>query len=426
MTETDVRYALERATDDISAAPDLLDRVRAGGRRRVVRRRTVLAGGLAAAVAGTAVPFGLHRGHGPIRPATRGDLAGDETFLDRVREAWLAEFGGDRPHVYWAGSTPAGPVALLAQSSPDSQILDAGGRAGAEPPDELGFVAEDGGRLVAPSVLVVVPAGTIQPFALLTGPKRDVLVVAGADQAMIAISAEAVIGGDGRLARRWTPLPPGPDGVVVRRIPPQEDAIRIGLRQGVDGRVALADVGTLREPPPVVPPVDRLDRRLPGWQQAWAGVSEAELSSWDLDNRADYFDAFGHPTRTGRPDWRILGALPDGRRFVVQTIALDGRVRLFWMTGPPGTGPEAQYLGLAEPPRSTERLDPVSGPLHVLHARLPQRRGVVVAAENAALRYRVRSGGWLPVTGDAALLPDAATAIEVTPRRGRAVTIGLP
>jgi hypothetical protein len=66
MTDTDIRDALTAATRHIAAPPDLLDRVHAGGRRRVVRRRTVLAAGLATAAAGA--------GDAPTSPrsATRG------------------------------------------------------------------------------------------------------------------------------------------------------------------------------------------------------------------------------------------------------------------------------------------------------------------------------------------------------------------
>jgi hypothetical protein len=423
VTETDIRYALERATDDISSPPDLLERVRAGGRRRVVRRRTVLAGGLAVAAAGVTVPLAGRRNDGPARPATRGDLAGDQDFLARARQAWVDQFGGNRPDVWWAGTTPAGPVALVAQFDP----ADRSDRSDGEPRDQLGFVAQDGDRLVAPPVVEVVPAGTVVPIALLTGRNRDVLVVAGADRATVSFSPDYSFDHRGQVLRSFTPLRPGPDGVVVRPVSPQgERAVQIGLRQGPEGRVSLIDVGEQRQPPPMLPSPEQLDRRLPGWEQAWPGPAEADLGVWDPENRDGYFDAFGYHTWAGPQSWRILGALPDGRRLLVRTIVQDSSARVYWVVGRPGDQPQIGYLGPAVPPVSTERLDPVAGPLHILHARLPGRLGVMVAAQRAALRYRVRTGAWLPVNGDAALLPDATTAIEVTPRRGRAVTIGLP
>ena len=427
VSEADVRYALERATDDISAPPDLLDRVRAGGRRRVVRRRNVLAGGVAVAVAGVTVPLARRRDDSPVRPATRGDLAGDEHLLNRVRQAWLDRFGGNRPHVWWAGSTPAGPVALIAQWDPDGQPYHSDGSAAVEPPDQLGFVAQDGDRLVAVPAVEIVPAGTVVPIALLTGRNRDVLVVAGTDQEAVFFSPDFSFDHRGQVRRSFTPLRPGPDAMVVRPVSPQgERTVRIGLRRGTEGRVSLIDVGEQRQPPPMLPAPELLDRRLPGWEKAWPGLGQIDLGAWDPEHRDGYFDAFGYHTWTGPQSWRILGALPDGRRLLVRTIVLDSQAQVYWVVGRGGDTPQIGYLGPAGPPVSTERLDPVTGPLHVLHARLPGRLGVMVAARDAALRYRVRTGAWLPVNGDAALLPDAATAVEVTPRRGRAVTIGLP
>src|SRR4051812_15558164 len=52
-----------------------------------------------------------------LRRPTRGDLARDAAYLDRVVAAWRARVGDDtmvgRPHVAWAVSTPAGPVAVV-------------------------------------------------------------------------------------------------------------------------------------------------------------------------------------------------------------------------------------------------------------------------------------------------------------------------
>ncbi len=420
MTETDVRYALTRAADDISAPPDLLDRVRAGGRRRMVRRRTVLAGGLTAAVAAVAVPVALRRGDGPIRAATFGDLAGDERFLARVRETARGDLGGPEPHVWWAGSTPAGPVAVVAQWHPDGRL-----RARAGTLDELFFITEHGDQLVAAPMRVRVPAGTVEPMALLTGRDRTILVVVTGGRT-ISLAEDYSFDRAGRVARRFQDLPSGsPAAVVVREVPPQKDTLRIGLRQDDGGPVPLTEPVEPTATQPSVP--DRLDRRLPNWEHAWAGVTDRELLRWDVTQRAGYLDPAGYHPGPALSAWRILGALPDGRRFAAQTVPMDGRARLFWLVGRAGQeSPAAHYLGVVEPPLSTEMHNQHPWPLVVVHARLPERLGVLVAAENATLRYRVRTDTWLPVKGDAALLPAAATAIQVTPDRGRAVVVRLP
>ena len=51
VSDADVRNALRCASDDPASSPSLLQDVRRGGRRRVVRRRSVLATGLAVVVA---------------------------------------------------------------------------------------------------------------------------------------------------------------------------------------------------------------------------------------------------------------------------------------------------------------------------------------------------------------------------------------
>jgi hypothetical protein len=154
MTETQLKERLSADVEDIEAPSDLLERARAGGARRLRRRRfTALAGTaltVAAVVAGVATVPVLLDGSAPNRPAatpapitpaaddpyaplmngeTRGDLAGDTAYLDQVLTEWrrltrgqalsrpgiaVIEVVGE-PKVYWAGHTPAGRVAVVAQ-----------------------------------------------------------------------------------------------------------------------------------------------------------------------------------------------------------------------------------------------------------------------------------------------------------------------
>jgi hypothetical protein len=431
VTETDVRYAFERATEEISAPPDLLDRVRTGGRRRVVRRRSVLAAGLAAAAGAAALPLALRgRGDDRVLPATRGDLAGDRQLLRRIRAAWADAFTGPgEPHIWWAGSTPAGPVALVSQPTEIGQISAPGG-VGQVPAEMLGFVATAGGRLRVPNEFVPVPAGTIQPIALLTGARRDVLVVAGGGRP-IQFSEDFAFDGAGRITRRFVPLPAGPDGVLVRTVPAAGDAIRFGLREDdtSDPDVPLIDLANRWDAAMVgSQPTARMERRLPGSILAWTDVPADELRRWDVMALPGYYsDQFGYHPSVGTTAFWIRGQAPDGRLLVVQTVVLDDRVRLFVLLGKAGDKPTPRYLGLLGPQAFTEVRDEIGGPLPILHVRLPERQGVVAAAENATFRYRVRgAASWLPTDGDAVLLPEAATELEVRPQRGRAVTLRLP
>jgi hypothetical protein len=165
--DIEVRTALRDATAGLNTTPDLLQRVRSGGRRRLARRRMGTGAAavlLVAAFAGTLVylddpPRGDRSGatgyHNPRDPfagpsptattppeffagATKGELARDRTFLDAVRTAFARDMaryiddldisddmppgpsasrhpGGDpsaggSPHPSAGGSVPSGPV----------------------------------------------------------------------------------------------------------------------------------------------------------------------------------------------------------------------------------------------------------------------------------------------------------------------------
>lgn len=148
----EVRAAFVAMTDTVVPAPGDADRLVRAGRRRLYRRRTVTA--VAAVAASTVVGGGATllttglRGTGTVpgttapafgqgpyadlyqRP-TRGDLADDPTYLAQAVAAWNASHGKvvpglsltsglfddlrGAPHVIWAGTTPAGPAAIVAQ-----------------------------------------------------------------------------------------------------------------------------------------------------------------------------------------------------------------------------------------------------------------------------------------------------------------------
>ncbi|MFG1993089.1 hypothetical protein ACGFJ7_24235 [Actinoplanes sp. NPDC048988] len=406
MSDTDIRQALARATDHLEAPPDLLDRVRTGGRRRVVRRRTLLAGGLAAGVAGTAAAGWFHRPPSAVPAATRGDLAGDRDLLRRVLQTWHEMAGPGGARVHWAGSTPAGPVALVAQRIQPAY-------------DALGFVYSDGDRLRTTGSTFHVPAGTVPPGAVLAGPAHDVLVVATAGRA-VEFSPDYRFGADGRVERGFAPLRADADGMAIRRFPAADGVVRVALRQhGDDPAVPLAnlhDVVDTGGADNQIP--ERITRDLPGWERA----GRATAGGWDIRTLPRYSDPHGYHAWTGPTEWYLRAATPDGRRLVVQTVALDGSARVFWMHGPATSAPTPHYLGRLEDGLATE----IPGGPSVLHARLPQQLGVAVAALNCALRYRAHGGSWLPVTGPAALLPGAATELEVTPTRGRPILVPLP
>lgn len=247
MTDIDVRDALGRATSHLSLRPDLLAEARAGGQRRLVRRRSVLAAGLAALGVGAGgIASGLTRREaGPARPAmfdrrTGGDLAQDRDYLDRVLAAWAGYRPGRRdeanippvkgaPHVYWAGVTPAGAAAFVVQRL----------RAAAGHELALGLVAATplGPRVQSRTTWSSTP-GVASSRAFLVGAEREVLILLGAGVPVRYCPAA----GDGRAFR---PVP-FVDGVAVLAVPPQRGGITLTLLAGsaaAPTRVPVTPVG---------------------------------------------------------------------------------------------------------------------------------------------------------------------------------------
>jgi hypothetical protein len=295
--------------------------------------------------------------------------------------------------VTWAGRTPAGPVALVAQRTRPRVVSDLGqieyGLTGWVTPDA------GGGRVDSMESLLT---GAANAAAVLAAP--GVLVVLD-EGGPVAFSPDLGYGPDGAVRRSFRPVRFGADGAAVLRGP--EPALRTGGGARVDHVRVTPAAGERTEPRVTI-----AESTLPCAAAAWpagGGVPDG----WDLRGDGRYDDVFGvHLFRTGDVMWFLRGATADGRRFVVQTLTVgDRRDRLFLLLGRPDERPEPVYLGTVDP----------AAPLPV-RVRLPGRQGVVVAAESAALRYRAGAGAWLPVSGDAALLPAAATEAEVT-RPGR-------
>jgi hypothetical protein len=433
MTDLEITEALERATSHLSSPPDLLDRVRVGGRRRRARRRTVLAAGLAAGLAGSTAgvwqvtrrPGGPQISSPLLDEPTRGDLRGDAAYLATVRATWLDHLRGvevrGAPHVVWAGSLPlGGSVAAVVQRSATATVgrFTRPGR----PPSErlpvrqiaygwIGFV-ENGDRVISMEQL---RTGTdISPVAL-TGAEHNQLVVLD-DGRRIEMSDDFRYAQDGTVAREFQTLPPINDGAMVMITQPQTGRVRFALRStapGADGgrRVGLANYSALAESYGVRGGPVPLERTLPGWQVAWPTATPPPVPDrrqWDLDNHPGYDDPYGYQFGLGGDSWYIRGATHDRRPFVVQTLTLDDRrPRVFLIMDKP------RFVGFADP-----RHPPIQ-------ARLPGDQGVVIAAEGAELCYRVRTGAWLPVGPDAALIPAASTQARATWPDGRSQSVPL-
>ena len=421
MTDTDIRAALERATNELSTPPDLLDRVRTGGRRRVVRRRTLLGAGLATVAAGSTAGF-LVSGRGaaetPVASplldgATRGALRGDRRFLERVRAVWRDHLDGadvrGAPHIVWAGPAPGqGRVAAVAQRVPQRV---------ASPIGQIsyglfGFIEESPDGLQAISLEEMLTQA-VNGMAVLLGREHTTLMVLDDGRGM-RFSPEPEYESDGTVRRTFRLLEfRTHDGVAFEATKARPGLIQVAVRADVpdsqdDRSVGLANYSRLIEQAGRGAPheTDRAVRSLAG-----ADPALAERGAWDLAARPDFTDRYGYRITPPADTWYIRGATADRRRFVVQTLTgTDDRIRLLLSLG----SPDPVLVGFPGP----------AAPLPV-QVRLPDDQGVVVAVRPGRLRYRVGQGTWLPVAGDAALLPAAASEVEVTRPGRQAVRVRL-
>ncbi|WP_433284964.1 hypothetical protein [Micromonospora sp. CA-244673] len=416
LNDSDVRDVLHRATDHLVGPPGLLDEVRRGGRRRVVRRRAVLAAVCAAVVA---VPVGGLQlagdgGEGQVASPlldepTRGDLAGDEGYLRQVRDAWQRRLKQDgeqmrgEPHIVWAGSTPAGPAAYIAHRTVHNPVASSEGdrviatAAFVEP-------TADGPRVTTREQVTDAGTDGISQAALL-GPRRDLLLVLDFGRP-VEFSPELRYLPDGKVSRSFQRVA-FRDGAAVLTVPPQLTKITVAIsrtpvsRQNMvhitnDGPVLFPD-GKDRPRP------QQVRHTLPGAEKVWVGDPSAKKVSAPAEALADYIDSAGVHTSDGSPLLWVYGATPDGRLLLVETIQYDDDpARVIALLAP-------RYLPFKA---VASTIADWRAPLPV-RLRLPDNQGILVAAEGAALSYRVGDGSWQDAGRNAALLPANATEVRV-------------
>jgi hypothetical protein len=433
ISDSDVREALHRATDHLSGPPGLIPDVRRGGRRRVMRRRAVLAAVCAAAVA---VPLGgalqLAKGGETVEFAsplfdegTKGDLASDEAYLRQVRQAWQhrqaqteVRMRGE-PHVVWAGRTPAGPAAYVVQRTATNPIAS-------EPEGDrdiamAAFVepTADGPQVKTLEMMTDAgPDGNSQ--ATFLGPRRDVLLVLDLGRP-VEFSAELRYTADGKIDRTYRRVA-FKDGAAVLSVPSQRAKITVALSRTpvsqknlvhIDGtsEILFAD-GNSR-------PDLRLSHTLPGAEQVWGGDPndpgyrsgrKANGLRAVPDALAEYIDAAGTHTHDGSPRLNVYGATPDGRRLLLETVQYDNDpARVIALLA----HENAPFQAVASAFADWKATLPV-------RLRLPDNQGILVAAEGAALSYRRGAGRWHEAGRDAALLPANTTEVRVASARGTA------
>lgn len=454
LDERQLSAAMRGATDRIQLSPGFVSDVRQGGARRLRRRRLgVTAGAAALLLAGvTGVQavrspvldrtqtFAVADPYGPwVEGPARGDLADDRSYAARVLRAWddshddsvnkgrgiFDDLRGD-PWVAWAGTTSAGPAALVAQKAflhehSDLQIEQEGITT------LLGFVGvnEDGAPVVVGDTY---PAPGVPPItSWFVDEERRVVATVGEGSGM-GLSVGWQYGRDGSVRREYLPMPDR-EGVHVVELPGGTRAARVLV--GVQPFRGAADVRSFVNPVPDDPGQDP-DRRLP-WTQPSPGVSSLENTpllalddsgecgtadriegvrgSWDV---ADLAVPEGY-TSMASSLWFACGRLPDGRRVIAGERQVD-------------SDPSRAIVVLRGPGSAVELVDggPID-PTAVLPVvvRLPGVLGWVVADYRASLRYRSVTGAWSKARLDAASVPAETTLVEVTRPGAQPVVVEL-
>lgn len=226
---TRLTRAFHDATEDVTPRQGFTAAVVRSGRRRMIRKRALVAAGAAAitAIAGTGTYVlwpdakpGEVQVADPLTQPTGGDLAGDSEFIETAVRAWRQELPRSRdlygsafkdlrgqPHVFWAGNTAAGPTAVVAQQA---AIPDPGGGPGRVGQDWIttafGLVATDpaDGRLKLVGVSLQTRPQVAAGF--LYGPDdRTVLIVAGSSPIYLATPRHD--DPNGKIIRGWRRIP---------------------------------------------------------------------------------------------------------------------------------------------------------------------------------------------------------------------------
>ncbi|WP_329004296.1 hypothetical protein OHA18_12960 [Kribbella sp. NBC_00709] len=445
MTETELKQRLSADVDGVEAPPDLLDRARAGGARRLRRRRFLAAGAIAltsVAVGGVAVTApGIldHRSEPPIasRPGegnpyaflmsgpTRGDLAGDTAYLKQVLAAWRSSHGKSINHdrgifnhmqgdaqVAWAGNTPGGRAAIVVENSDlrnhsDVQLYHEGVAA------LVGYVGDDkDGKPVIIGDDYPVPGSSQQTGFVVEKNGTQALVALQMPGKQIGLSMGRTYAKDGSVKRTFTPLT-FRDKVSVVQLPTGQNLADLRLNR-MPG-TAFSYLSIVNADINASPPETAGDQRL------WGDFAQDADLLWPMSDGADRLrktanDVFndtiqkaGDPNANGTAFsiWTGYGVTANGTAVYLGEQALDSDPTHVYAVLKPKTGKPRIVLGGV--PDAAAAL-PVA-------IELPDGQGWAVAHKDAQLSYRYDGGAWSPARSNALLVP-AGTHAEVQVEAG--------
>ena len=352
------------------------------------------------------------------RGPARGPRAGDEalhraalaawaarTDLDELAEGWsrIADRPVGDPRVAWAGDVLGDPVVLIHQRADVTPREAPGLDEGVEARSDLWISVSVPGVRPAHLTSIHVAQSQEPPHAGVLGfwtnrtAGRALILDLGTD---LVYSPGVRPTGGGGYTRDLVPLvfdesiatiDVGPDVTLggVKFGPPGPLSLdRYALSSGGHalGTGDLDETAIAGLQPPTLTPLD-LENAF------WA---QPEPPNSDLDNGS-----------AGSGSWFVAGNFPDGTKIAFGPRVIDDASRLVLLIRDSDGN---RVIDAGPEPRSGR---PVT-------VRLPEGRGWIVVAADAALRYRTdASGRWKPAGADAALLPDAAVAVEVSSNGSR-------
>ncbi len=403
MNDQDLRTALHETAADIAPRADVVSRARQGGRRRLYRRRGMLAGGVAAvaalAVAGVLTTQPATR-PAPARPPTtiddltsgptRGDLAGDRAAVAAALAAYRANTHRKSGHLAWIGHTRYGDVAVTAQhlSHPTRVPVSVFTRTGNGP-----F------RIASAEVTDPGVAGLAEPVF----DNRAVFVLDLGAPAYYSTRHTYTADATRRVWHRvrfahgyaMLPVPAGGSMVVARTDRPRAGDVYSGQP------MSSPDVTdhTLRWGPKPVPggatgPVVAIPATPDAGSLSWARHGGAAKIFTQAMKAGPYNDPFAYWAPV--PPWVVYGQTPDGQRFAVGEVQYDSEPSHIYAL----IGHTVHYVGVSD---RTATL-----PVRVA---LPGG-GWVVAAKGETLAYGDDTG-WHDAGRDAALIPAGAAQVRV-------------
>jgi hypothetical protein len=429
--EDELRGALRAYRAALPAPPDLAGPAARGGTRRQWRRRAALVAVPAVLVA--AVVVAPRWAYSPpdytsaaaslpaaeqalLTGRTGGDLAGDPAYLAAAARAWTDQHDRSdnadrgifdhllgRPTVTWAGTTPAGPAAVVVQLADlreheNVQLTRAGVAL------LWGFVGPGpGGGPTLVSTAYPVPGAPDVEAAWIGADRRTLVVVDRGNTGEQVSWGLEYDGAAGSVRRSWRPVrfddgaavltaPAGtnPAGTVVKF---RGDAAEIGNQgpapEEVDPRLRWRGSGDGWLTLPVGPdPAAAWGGRLPDGDAA-EGALYADLGDRLLSSYPDV-------TTVAHSPWYAVGRTPDGRRLVAGET---------WFA----PDPSHVYAAL----RGPAGVEAVSAAVHAdrpvpVDLTLPDGQGRLVAAYGKTFTW---SGGG--TARDAALVPAGATDLRV-------------